>query len=191
MININLIANRRAKKMREMTFLRFAIMGVIIVFMAMLFLNLYALLMQRIAVDQYNVAVQRLEDIQEDEKDFNKILDEIKEKVPQTNLLERAQQSQAAWATILADFSRMLPHDVVLTNMSTAIVDKNMGVQIGGYAADEQTLGQFMIDLRTKTEWAGKPKLGTVSAVENDLTKERRVRFDLMVPIMGMMAGDF
>ena len=189
MININLIANRRSRKLREMVMLRWAFISVILLLIAMFSLNAWELWVYSAAAEQLTRTQKTLTKIQEDKKTLDEIQAKVEEKRPQVILLKQAQQSQGAWLIILADLSRIVPSDVVLTSLSTGRVDKTMTLSMGGYAADEHTVGQFMMDLPEKTAWAGTPKLGTVSADEKD-QGQRTVHFDLTVPIQGMLGGD-
>ncbi len=188
MININLIAGRRSKKLREMMFLRWAVLGVFLVLTSMFILNIWALYNQGTARNNNTTIANALKDRRKDAQELDEIEGTISEKKPQIRLLQQAQQSQAAWLTILADLSRIMPNDVAISNLSTSESQGLIAVRFSGIARDEKTLGDFMMDIPTKTGWAGKPKVGSVT--EETVMKMRRVHFDLTVPVEGMKGGD-
>ena len=189
MININLIANRRSQKLREMVMLRWAVISVLLLAVGMALLNVMALLDYATAVGKLATTQDKLKMVQDDKIGLDKVQAKIEEKRPQVILLKQAQQSQEAWLIILADISHILRNDVVLTTLSSGRSDKSMTLTMGGYATDERTVAQLILDLREKTKWAGNPKPGTVSANMNE-HGERTVHFDLTVPIEGMLGGD-
>lgn len=190
MISINLIANRRSRKMREMMYLRWAIFGVFIAILIAIVMNLLAVIDYSMADTTRDVRKGEVASLQVKEKQLNTLTNKIKELEPQLIMLGQAQKSQNAWLTIMADMSRIIPSNVYITSFNSTVIDKQMALAISGVAEDESTVGDFSETIRTKTSWAGNPKQGSISASENELTG-RRVIFDLVVPINGMIGGDF
>lgn len=190
MININLIANRRSRKMREMMYLRWAIFGVFIAILIAIVMNLFAILDYKMAVNNRDEKKNQVAVLQEKEQQLDKYTNQIKELEPQLILLDQAQKSQNAWLTVMADMSRVIPSNVYIVSFNSTIMDKQMALAINGVAEDETTVGRFSEILRTQTNWAGNPKQGSISASINELIG-RRVTFDLVIPINGMIGGDF
>ncbi|MEI6518677.1 MAG: PilN domain-containing protein [bacterium] len=190
MININLIANRRSRKMREMMYLRWAIFGVFIAILIAIIMNLFAIFDYNWAIDTRNVRQAQVDSLQQKEKQLDALTNQIKELEPQLLLLNQAQKSQNAWLTIMADMSRIIPSNVYLTSFNSTVIDKQMALAIGGVAEDEKTVGVFSETIRTQTSWAGNPKQGAISASVSELTG-RQVTFDMVIPIEGMIGGDF
>jgi Tfp pilus assembly protein PilN len=190
MININLIANRRSRKMREMMYLRWAIFGVFIAILIAIVMNLFAILDNKYASNNRDEKKIQVEALKQKEKQLDVLTDQIKELEPQLMMLNQAQKSQNAWLTIMADMSRIIPSDVYLTSFNSTVIDKQMALSISGVAIDEKTVGEFSETIRTQTGWAGNPRQGAISASNSELLG-RRVTFDMIIPIEGMIGGDF
>ncbi len=190
MININLIANRRSRKMREMMYLRWAIFGVFIAILIAIVMNLFAILDNKWASNKRDEKKVIVEALNQKEKQLDALSNQIKELEPQLLMLGQAQKSQNAWLTIMADMSKIIPPSVYLTSFNSTVMDKQMALSISGVAEDETTVGVFSETVRTKTSWAGNPKQGAISASVSELTG-RHVTFDLIIPIDGMIGGDF
>lgn len=189
MININMIAERRARKMREVTTLRFAALGVLLVLLFSILLNVEKVFECRTARSQRDDAKDQLAKLQTERTKLQGVLDEIGEKKPVVRLLEQVRVSEGAWMTILADTSRITPSDVVINSFSTTATAEGINLHISGNARDEQTVGAFMLAMRQQTLWAKTPSLGSVAALD-DSNKGKIVRFDLTVPVRDLMGGE-
>ncbi len=190
MININLIANRRTRKMREMMYLRWAIFGVFISILICIILIMWAKIDNVYETNKQNDKKQQVEALQQKEKQLDALTNQINDLEPQLIMLSQAQKSQNAWLTIMADMSRIMPSNVYITSFNSTVIDKQMALSISGVAEDENTVGVFSETIRTQTRWAGNPKQGSISASVSELLG-RRVTFDLIIPIDGMIGGDF
>jgi Tfp pilus assembly protein PilN len=190
MININLIANRRTRKMREMMYLRWAIFGVFFAILIAIVMNMWAKIDNILETNKRDEKKLQVESLQQKEKQLDALTNQIKELEPQLLMLGQAQKSQNAWLTIMADMSRIIPSNVYIRSFNSSVVDKQMALSISGVAEDEKTVGEFSEIIRTKTSWAGNPRQGAISASVSEL-EGRRVTFDLIIPIEGMIGGDF
>ena len=92
--------------------------------------------------------------------------------------------------TILADTSRIMPHDVFLHSFGTGPANGGMSLHITGEALDYKTVGTFMEDIREQTGWAQMSTPGTVSSIGSPLTGGQRVSFNLNIPIRDLYGGD-
>ncbi|MHB9024268.1 MAG: PilN domain-containing protein [Armatimonadota bacterium] len=191
MINLNLIAERRAKKTREMTVLRATALGVALLFVAMLVVNGGMFFVHR-NVKNLNIAKQKeLQGLQPREAAYQTLLAEVQELRPVVNLLARVRTTEAAWMTILADIGRVIPPKVSIAGVNASVGSGSVTLSMNGTAADEKTVGDFMIALREGTRWADNSTLGSVNAVDNkENPKARKVTFSLTVPVRGMFGGD-
>ena len=79
MININLIANRRSRKMREMMYLRWAIFGVFIAILIAIVMNLFAILDNKWASNKRDEKKVIVEALNQKEKQLDALSNQIKE----------------------------------------------------------------------------------------------------------------
>ena len=191
MININLIAERRARKIHELNVLRWATIGVLLVLLIALTFNVYAWGARVTAQDQVNTEIAQLEDLRADQDELLSVAEEIRRKGPVVDLLEQVRISEGAWMTILGDLSRVIPHDALLTNVSTLSTRDGVSLKLTGRARDQETVGDFMLAVRQYTKWAEKPKLSSINAVHEDDGPVSAVRYDFSVPVQGLLGGDF
>jgi len=189
MININLIAERRARKMREMTTLRFSTIGVLVVMVFAILLNIGKLLECQALRTEQKTAQKQLDELGAKRRELKKVTDEIEAKRPVVNLLEQVRVSEAAWMTILADTSKITPSDVMLSSFNTTPSPDGIMLHINGKAVDEGTVGNYMLAFRQQTRWAKTPTLGTVTA-QDDALFGKRVSFDLTIPIKDLIGGE-
>ncbi|MEI7834699.1 MAG: PilN domain-containing protein [bacterium] len=191
MININLIAERRAKRLREMNIIRWSSIGVFMVLVGMIGLNIFSML--TLVVERNTESTQRQK--YETKAIAGKEYDDTQSKIdlikPHINLIRQVRVSEAAWMVILADISKNTPPEVVINNITVASSDKGVEVKMGGTAKDEKTVGEYMVSL-SKTSWAAneKTKVGTIGITPGPQNTVEMVSFDVSVPVMGMVGGE-
>jgi len=191
MININLIAERRAKRLREMNIIRWSSMAVVLVLVSMIVINVYA---SYILVSENNTQVSQKETLaskQASAVEYDKTQHEIDLLKPHINLIKQVRVSEAAWMIILADISHITPPDVTITNISVNSTEKGVAIKMGGFAKDEETVGKYMVSL-SKTSWAAneKTKVGSISIEPGPDKTVTKATFDVTVPVAGMVGGD-
>jgi Tfp pilus assembly protein PilN len=188
MININLIADRRAKKVREKTIVRLSGLAIVIVLIAMLGMNGYA---------YYTlISAQREDDRISLTLDSNKVkYDEllviqqrINDMEPRVKLLKQVRVSEAAWMTILRDVSRVIPDTIVLDSITAASSDNGIVLRLNGKARDQDAVASFMERLRVQTAWADKPSTGAINSIQTGNVPG--VAFDLTVPVRELVGGE-
>lgn len=188
MININLIAERRARKVREISILRMSVLGVFLVILAMGLLNTVAYIDKVISEKALAQVTDELAIVTEEKVKLDLIKAEISEKEPVVTLLKQVQLSEAAWMIILADFTRVIPDNVSIGGITTTMTDEGVELNVAGVASDEETVGEFMLAIREKTRWAKTPTAGTISAVDDN--PDSGVRFSLTIPVRGLYGGE-
>lgn len=193
MININLIAERRARKLREMTIIRVGFLSLVFLAIFVVLLNMYAGYQQISARSDQSLANREIAQLQPQYEALQKIQLEIRDREPVVKLLEQVQVSEGAWMTIFTDLSIITPRSVALSGVSASADDKGVGLRIGGRAQDQSTVAAFMEALRQQTGWAGTPELKSLTSDatgKDGKASKLAVRFELQVPVRGLVGGN-
>jgi Tfp pilus assembly protein PilN len=188
MININLIAERRARKIREMNILRWGAIGIVLLAIIIIVFNMSAFYMYLLQKNELELVNQKIREIQPQYREWQAVQDEIGVRRPLVHLLQQVQKSEGAWMIVLADMSHILPSDVVLDAFNTAQNGQNVILNLSGHARDEKSVAAFMLALRQRTEWAGTPVLRSVTNELKDNVST--VRFEMTVPVNGLVGGN-
>lgn len=191
MININLIAERRARKQRETTILRMSTLGVVLVVFAMLALNLAWWQFGNDEQRKLKSSITALDKAHDLLKSFVALKTEVEQKREIGNLLGRVQLSEGAWMVILSDLSHTIPNDVVLTALATDTENDAVTLRLSGRAKDQQTVGAFMKLLREGTTgWVDTPRLVSVTLNDNKTLGTSVETFEITVPVKGLYGGE-
>ena len=195
MININLIAERRERRIREMMIIRVGTLSVICLIVLMVLLNSAAWLLKLSAQSDLIGINKQLSNQQPRYEQWQQVQAEIAARQPVVALLEQVQKSEGAWMTILGDLSQITPSEVVLDGLGTAASDKVVQLRLTGRARDENTLAAFMLAISKDTRWAGEPELKSLSGENKTdtkglITQRPLVHFELLVPVRGLVGGD-
>lgn len=189
MININLIAERRAQRIREMRYLQGAGLGVVVLLVLMVGLNVTAMVTRQALKNDIVTINSELKKLEDDQETLNQIVAKIEERRPLVTLLDHVRISEGVWMTILADTSDIIPDDVVLRGFNAGARKDGISIRLAGVAKDQKTVGDFMLALSEKTRWADKPIPGPI-ALEASTNNGSRVRFDLTVPVRDLLGGE-
>lgn len=199
MININLIAERRNRKLREASILRMAGLGVLLVLLAMVVLNMSALYechQRKSAIASIDATLSKQ---QAEQRKLQNTIAQINQLKPVITLVTQARISEGAWMTILADLGRVIPNDAVLKAVNPSLTGEAVSLRLTGSAKDQKTVGDFMELLASSTRWAKLPVLKSVNTEAGkgirlpsgeELTMPDRVRFDFVVPVKGLIGGE-
>ena len=189
-ININLIAERRARKLREMSTLRWSVIG----------LGVLLLLMVSLNIAQWNdwqsnerdlvTQTDWLKDLQQQQLELQDTVRKINEKGPIVDLLEQVRISEGAWMTILADISQIIPHDAYVASISSLGSRDGMRLRFNGQARDQETVGSFMEAFSQQTRWANPAELASINRDRNTGDGQQWVRFDFSIPVSGLLGGN-
>lgn len=191
MININLIAERRTRRLREMTTIRISILVIVCIAVIMILFNLGSLWEAKNYRDDLRVTEKNRRDIEGDYQRLLKVRTEIAQKAPLVTLLRQVQISESAWITILTDLSRILPNNVAIDTISTeSSTQGGVNLHLAGRGTDENAVADFMQRLPYQTRWAGTPSLNGMNTELMQGQGRATVHFDVKVPINGMIGGD-
>lgn len=188
MININMIAERRARKIREMTILRVSTLVVFCLTVLMVLWNVAAGLVQLSAKNDVEAINDELRKQKPLFEEWQHVQSEIAERQPVVTLLDQVQKSEGAWMIMLADLSRIIPGNVVITGMGSNNENDGVSLHIEGIAKDEDAVAEFMLAINERTTWAGKAVLkGTTSRGTGEKVSKQ---FNITVPVRGLVGGD-
>ncbi|HEY3417885.1 MAG TPA: PilN domain-containing protein [Armatimonadota bacterium] len=185
-----MIAERRVKKIRETTLLRSALLGLVLLIAVMAVFNVGMLIIYKKTQVLYAANQQRLAKLEEPERQYEQLQADIAGLEPVVTLLGRVRETEGAWMTVIADIGRVIPKKVSIAGINANQDAGKVNLMMTGSAADEKTVGDFMIALREGTQWADNPKLGGVTA-SGAKDGVRRVQFSLSVPVLGLKGGEF
>lgn len=197
MINVNLIAERRSRKLRELNILRMAALGVGIIIVCMLSLNLVAWAIYWSDQNKLAGVNARLSELTGSRNMLADTERQIADRQEMVTLLDQVKVSEGAWMQILADVSRLIPHEVVVTGLTSSATGTGVELHLAGRGLDQKAVAAFMLAIPAQSHggWAGKPVLNSLSAIDQVVTADGRsvggVAFDLTVPIRGLLGGGF
>lgn len=189
MININLIAERRARKLREMRILRWSVFGLGVLLLAMVVLNVTEWMSWQNEERKLLAQTEELTQLQQQRDELQAILLEINRKGPIVDLLDEVRVSEGAWMTVLADLSNIIPDNVFLTDFSSSGGGEGMQLRLNGKAPDQKTVGAFMLDFSERTAWANPVNLSTIEVEKSVDEEQKLVRFSITVPVRGLLGG--
>jgi Tfp pilus assembly protein PilN len=184
-----MIAERRSRRIREMTTLRITTLVVICLTILLVAWNALNVANAIIAGKQLATIKAQLDQQRASLQIWNDTQQQIKAKLPVVALLRQVQNSECAWMTVYADLSNITPPGVVLTSQSCSEAEKSMKLELSGRVSDEQTFANFMLAFSQRTSWAGQPLIKTFSSVSEDKVSKLPYSFNLEVPIQGLVGG--
>jgi Tfp pilus assembly protein PilN len=182
MINVNLIAERRAQRQRSAKLLRIGAYTVVSLVVAIGIM--YAYFSIAISVVQGEIVEC---DAKLSDPEFQTQLQRIEyleqhcaELQPRVDLLQAVRDSQQAWVDVLNDLSRCIPNNVWLTNAQSRRDQSGQSLSITGSALSQREVGDFMLNLK-QAAWCGDPALNFTQTV--GVAGHEVVNFDITAPI--------
>lgn len=182
MINVNLIAERRAQRRRAAKLVRTAAYSVLALVLAIALMYAYF----SVAINAVNGEIMEC-DAQLGDPKFQAELQRISylesrctQLAPRVGLLQKVHDSQRAWVQVLNDLSRCIPNKAWLTNVQTRRAPTGQSLSIAGSALSQRAVGDFMLNLK-QAPWCGDPALNFTQTV--GLAGSEVVNFDITAPI--------
>ena len=189
MINVNLIAERRAQKQRSAKRLRIA--GYTVLSLLLAIGVTYAYFTIALTVVQGEIVEI---DAELNNPKLKSALDRIgflegrcASLQPRVELLEGVHDSHKAWAEVLNDLSRCIPNSVWLTNVQSRRDQTGRSLSINGSALSQRVVGDFMLNLK-QADWCGDPVLNFTQMV--GLLDHEVVNFDITAPISKQIGSE-
>jgi len=188
--DINLIATRRAQKLRALTILRCAVYSLIAVLLgvALMYARMFVAtrsVQGRIAEVEANLTDPALADAVERIRFLETNIGQLQ---PRVSLLEKVHDSEEAWIRILRDMSGAIPKGVWISQMTSQRGPQEQTVRLRGSAYRQRDIGEFMLRLE-KLSWSGTPNLGYTQA---NVTMQGRpvIDFEVSVPLNRVIGSE-
>jgi Tfp pilus assembly protein PilN len=182
MIYINLIAERRKLQLRRMRLLRAGVygVGVMAVGTVLLWVGIGAAISgfegqlaecnAKLTAPQLARSLERI-----------KFLEQQQELLaPRMELLEKVQDSQRAWISIMRDVSACMPPSVWLTSITSRRNPDAQMVEVSGSATSQRSVADFMLNLKSAA-WCKPPDLNYTQTVKQNMLDQ--VNFQISIPL--------
>jgi Tfp pilus assembly protein PilN len=189
MIDINLIAARRAQQRRAARVLRLTFYGVI--GLAVMTGALFAYF--TLTVSAAEARISQCEGQLNDPALAKKLaridlLDtENKELAPRVETLQKVGRSHSRWRQVFSDISASMPTGVWLTGLSSKRDVQGQSLSISGSASCQREVGDFMLNLKA-SGWANPPELSFTQMVST--RGVALVNFEIKVPLKTSIGSD-
>ncbi len=188
--DINLIAGRRAQKVRALTIMRCVVYSLIAILVGVALMYGKMLVATRsvqghIAEVEANLTDPALADAV-DRIGF--LEGNITELQPRVTLLEKVHDSEEAWIRILRDMSGAIPKGVWVSQMTSRRGPEEQTLTLRGSAYRQRDIGDFMLRVEDLT-WSGAPNLGYTQTSMN-VQGRKSIDFEVTVPLKRAIGSD-
>ena len=188
--DINLIATRRAQKLRALTIVRCVVYSLIaiLVGVGLMYARMFVAtraVQGRIAEVEANLTDPALADAVER---INFLETNIAQLQPRVELLEKVHDSEEAWIQILRDMSGAVPTGVWISQMTSRRAPEEQTLTLRGSAYRQRDIGDLMLQLE-ELSWSGVPALGYAQASSSTQGKQA-IDFEVSVPLKRVIGSD-
>jgi len=183
MIDINLIAARRAQRQRALALMRLAFYSLF--GLALVVVLLYAWMTVQISLVAGRIAeaeaVLSAPDMQENLGRIRFLEGQIATLGPKAQVLRRVHESESRWIEVLRDIGGNIPAQVWVSSVSSRRADQGQQIILSGSAQSQRLIGAYMLALQP-AEWCGPLQLIKAGA-SSDRRRGEVVDFEIVVPL--------
>jgi Tfp pilus assembly protein PilN len=188
--DINLIAERRAQKVRALTIMRCVVYSLIAILVGVALMYGKMLVATRsvqghIAEVEANLTDPALADAVDRIAFLEANITELQ---PRVTLLEKVHDSEEAWIRIMRDMSGAIPKGVWVSQMNSRRGPEEQTLTLRGSAYRQRDIGEFMLRVE-ELGWSGTPNLGYTQASMN-LQGSNSIDFEVAVPLKRAIGSD-
>lgn len=190
MLDINLIASRRARKTRAARLKRLSVYLVLALAAGNILLFAWLSITQTSLQAQIVACQKRLDNsrFQQTISRVRFLEDEIANLNPRVQLLEKVHASEGSWIGILQDIGAAVPTGHLwLGGIVSKRDDKGQTLSVSGSAFDQKAVGDLMLNVQTKL-WSGDPQLSFTQLVR--MGEQDIVNFEVAVPLKHPIGSD-
>jgi len=189
MIDINLIATRRAVRQRSLALMRLAFYSLF--GLALIIILMYAWMTVQIRFVSSQIveaeAVLSAPDIQKNLQRIGFLESEIRGLHPKVRVLKKVHESEDRWMEVLKDIGSNIPADVFVSDISSRAVDRGQQINMSGVAVNQELVGAYMLDIQAR-DWCGLLQLVQVDSKRQEVT--RGAEFELTIPLKEAIGVD-
>jgi len=188
--DINLIATRRAQKLRALTIMRCVVYSLIAILLgvALMYAKMFVAtraVQGRISEVEANLTDPALADAVERIRFLETNIAQLE---PRVGLLEKVHDSEEAWIRIMRDMSGAIPKGVWISQMTSRRGPQEQTVTLRGSAYRQRDIGEFMLQLE-ELSWSGVPALG-YSQTRTNIQGQAVIDFEVSVPLRRVIGSD-
>ena len=189
MIDINLIATRRALRQRALALMRLAFYSLF--GLALIIILMYAWMTVQIRFVSSQIleaeAVLSAPDMQKNLQRIGFLESEIRVLTPKVSVLKKVHESEDRWIEVLRDMGRNIPADVSVSDLSSRAVDRGQQINMSGSAVNQELIGAYMLDIQAQ-DWCGLLQLVQADSKRQEMI--RGVEFELTIPLKEAIGVD-
>jgi len=187
MIDINLIAARRAQRQRSIAIMRLAfwcLFG-----LALVIVLLYAWMTIQIRLVNGSIAeVQATLQAPEMQEQISHVAfldEEISILNPKVRILENVHESESRWIEVLADLGRLAPANVGVNSLASRKADADHLISLKGQADSQHLVGAYMLALQD-SGWCKELQLNQTAADRQpkDANTLRKINYEITIPLI-------
>jgi Tfp pilus assembly protein PilN len=186
MIDINLIASRRAQRQRSVAMMRLAFYGLfgVAIVIALLFawisLEIRAVQGQIAEVDGYLSAP----DMRAKVERINFLESQTHQLAPRVDVLKKVHDSESNWIQLVRDVGASVPANVGVTALTSRKMDNTHQITITGIADSQSLIGAYMLALQ-RADWCGRLQLVQSDTKQSATNRNgvNGVNYELLVPL--------
>ena len=188
--DINLIAGRRAQKLRALAIMRCVVYSLMAVLLGVTLLYARMFVATRSVQGQITEVAAHLTDpaLADAVVRIRFLESNIARLDPRVSLLQKVHDSEQAWIYILQDMSGAIPKGVWMSQMSSRRDAQEQVLSVRGSAYRQRDIGEFMLRLE-KVNWSDVPKLGYTQA-NLSLRGTPVIDFEVAVPLNRIIGSE-
>jgi Tfp pilus assembly protein PilN len=182
MLDINLIASRRAQRQRTLALVRLAFYGLL--GLGILVVLLYAWMSIQISLVNGRIveaeAMLNAPDVKTKLDRVHYLESQISELKPKATVLRKVHDSESSWIEIMRQVGASVPANVWVTQLNSRFVDRGQQINLQGSALSQKYIGAYMLALQ-EADWFGPLQL--VQADTNSNKGPEKVDFEIIIPL--------
>jgi Tfp pilus assembly protein PilN len=182
MLDINLIASRRAQRQRTLALIRLAFYGLL--GLGILVVLLYAWMSIQVRLVNGRIleaeAMLNAPDVKEKLDRVHYLEAQIGQLKPRATVLQKVHDSENRWIEIMRHVGASVPTNVWVTQVESRYVDKGQQIYLQGSAVSQKYIGAYMLALQ-EADWFDTLQL--VQADTNNNKGTEKVDFEIILPL--------
>lgn len=181
MIDINLLAARRAQRQRAIALMRLAFYGLFGMAAVIVLLWVWMTMQISLINGQITELNGYLVSMEKDTSRIKFLETQTSLLTPKVTVLKKVHDSELRWIEILRDIGSRIPANVGVTALISKRADRGQQVSVSGVASSERLVGAYMLALQPM-QWCGPLQLQEVSAKQKGMVADQK-EFEILIPL--------